>query len=108
MDYKPQNVICQNCKTQFTIEPEDFNFYEKIKVPPPTFCPGCRMIKRMAFRDYRVLYRRKSNKTHDIIFSIIPQESLLKVWERDIWWSDEWDILAYGKDYDFNKPFFLN
>ena len=106
MDYKPQNVICQNCKTQFTIEPEDFNFYEKIKVPPPTFCPGCRMIKRMAFRDYRVLYRRKSNKTHDIIFSIIPQESLLKVWERDIWWSDEWDSLAYGKDYDFNKPFF--
>lgn len=36
MEYKSENKICQNCKTQFTIEPEDFKFYEKIKVPPPT------------------------------------------------------------------------
>jgi len=27
--------ICQNCKTDFTIEPGDFVFYEKIKVPSP-------------------------------------------------------------------------
>ena len=33
---------CQNCKQDFTIEPDDFGFYEKIKVPPPTFCPLCR------------------------------------------------------------------
>ena len=39
MEYKSQNVIYQNCKKEFTIEPEDFNFYEKIKVPAPTFCP---------------------------------------------------------------------
>ena len=50
---------CQNCKKDFIIEPDDFSFYEKIKVPPPTFCPECRMIRRMAFRDYRVLYKRK-------------------------------------------------
>ncbi|MDI6602738.1 MAG: hypothetical protein QME57_01280 [Patescibacteria group bacterium] len=35
---------CQNCKKEFVIEPEDFLFYEKIKVPPPTWCPECRMI----------------------------------------------------------------
>jgi len=29
---------CQNCKKDFTIEPDDFAFYEKIKVPTPTFC----------------------------------------------------------------------
>ncbi len=28
---------CQNCKQNFTIESEDFVFYEKIDVPPPTF-----------------------------------------------------------------------
>ena len=33
------NKICQNCKQNFTIEPEDFTFYDKIKVPSPTFCP---------------------------------------------------------------------
>ena len=28
---------CQNCKNDFIIEPDDFAFYDKIKVPPPTF-----------------------------------------------------------------------
>ena len=52
---------CQNCKTDFAIEPEDFAFYEKIKVPPPTFCPECRLIRRSLFRNERVLYRKKDD-----------------------------------------------
>jgi len=37
---------CQNCKKEFEIEAEDFNFYKKIKVPPPTrpeiiYCEKC-------------------------------------------------------------------
>jgi hypothetical protein len=32
-----ETKICQNCKKNFIIEPDDFGFYEKIKVPPPTF-----------------------------------------------------------------------
>ncbi|HEY4527822.1 MAG TPA: hypothetical protein VJL09_02170 [Candidatus Paceibacterota bacterium] len=28
---------CQNCNNNFTIEPEDFKFYDKISVPPPTW-----------------------------------------------------------------------
>lgn len=36
MEYREENRICQNCKNDFIIEPEDFVFYEKIKVPPPT------------------------------------------------------------------------
>ncbi|KKQ03984.1 MAG: hypothetical protein US12_C0009G0014 [Parcubacteria group bacterium GW2011_GWA2_36_24] len=58
MEYKSQNVICQNCKKDFTIEPDDFGFYEKIKVPPPTWCPECRMIRRMLFRNERSLYKQ--------------------------------------------------
>lgn len=37
MEYKSETKICQNCKKDFTIDPEDFKFYEKIKVPSPTF-----------------------------------------------------------------------
>jgi RNA polymerase subunit RPABC4/transcription elongation factor Spt4 len=33
---------CQNCKKDFNIEPDDFSFYEKMKVPVPTWCPECR------------------------------------------------------------------
>ena len=27
MEHKAENRICQNCKQNFTIEPEDFSFY---------------------------------------------------------------------------------
>ena len=106
MEYKSETKQCQNCKNDFIIESDDFLFYEKIKVPAPTFCPECRMIRRMAFRDYRVLYKRKCDKTNKTIFSIIPQASLFKVWDRDIWWSDELECLDYGKEIDFAKNFF--
>ncbi|KKP33294.1 MAG: hypothetical protein A2312_01905 [Candidatus Staskawiczbacteria bacterium RIFOXYB2_FULL_32_9] len=97
---------CQNCKKDFTIEPDDFAFYEKIKVPVPTFCSECRMQRRLLFRSERFLYKRKSDFSGKEIFSMWPQESDTKVYENSVWFSDKWDALEHGKDYDFSKPFF--
>ncbi len=97
---------CQNCKNKFTIEPEDFEFYKKIDVPEPTFCPDCRAQRRMVFRNEMNLYKRKCDFSGKDIISMFPQNAPVKVYERDIWWSDKWDPMEYGKDYDFNKPFF--
>ncbi len=97
---------CQNCKKDFVIEPEDFDFYEKIKVPAPTFCPECRIVRRMTWRNERTLYHRKCDATgKDVITMFAPEQPLL-VYERDYWWSDKWDQLESGRDYDFSKPFF--
>lgn len=101
-----QAKTCQNCKTTFTIEPEDFQFYEKIQVPPPTWCPRCRAQRRMSWRNERFLFRRKDDHTGKEIFSMFPPASPLRVFERDFWISDDWDQLASGSDYDWSKPFF--
>ncbi len=97
---------CQNCKQSFVIEPDDFTFYEKIKVPPPTFCPECRMIRRMNFRNERSLYHRKCDATGKDIITMFAPEQPLVVYDHTYWWSDKWDQLASGRDYDFTKPFF--
>lgn len=97
---------CQNCKKDFTIEPEDFNFYEKIKVPSPTFCPECRMMRRMTWRNERTLHRNKCSQTSKSLVSCFSADSPFVVYERDIWWGDQWDPTEYGKKYDFTKPFF--
>ncbi|MBI2627326.1 hypothetical protein HYW72_00155 [Candidatus Nomurabacteria bacterium] len=97
---------CQNCKKDFVIEPEDFNFYEKIKVPPPTFCPKCRMQRRMAWRNERTLHRNKCAKTGKSLISCFSSDSPFVVYERDIWWGDTWNPTEYGVDYDFSKSFF--
>ncbi len=96
---------CQNCKQDFTIEPEDFNFYEKIKVPPPTFCPPCRTQRRWAFRNERGLYKRKCDFSGKEIFSMYSSDSPVKIYERDVWLSDKWDAMDYGKDIDWTRPF---
>lgn len=103
---KAENRICQNCKKDFTIEQEDFNFYEKIKVPPPTFCPDCRLQRRFTFRNERTLYKRKCDGGGKSIISVYSLDKPFKVYERDYYWSDAWDALSYGKDYDFSRNFF--
>ncbi len=97
---------CQNCKRDFAIEPEDFAFYEKMKVPPPTFCPECRMVRRMNWRNERSLYKNTCAATGKDIISMFSPEMNVVVYDRDYWWSDKWDQLASGRDYDFSKPFF--
>ncbi len=97
---------CQNCKKDFIIESEDFNFYEKIKVPPPTFCPECRMKRRFAWRNEHNLYKRKDDRTGQEIFSGFPQNAPIKVYDKEYWISDAFDALEYGRDYDFSQPFF--
>jgi hypothetical protein len=97
---------CQNCKKEFTIEPEDFVFYEKMKVPAPTFCPNCRFQRRIVFRNERKLCKVKDAFTGKEIFSLWPEEGGKKVVSQDEWYGDGWDPMDYGADYDFSKTFF--
>ncbi len=97
---------CQNCKQPFTIEPEDFTFYEKIKVPPPTWCWRCRAIRRMSFRNMTHLYPRICAATGKKIYTLMPPEAPMPVYNLEYWMSDAWDPLSYGHDYDFSRPFF--
>ena len=97
---------CQNCAQEFQVESEDFLFYEKMKVPPPTLCGHCRMVRRFSFRNEHILFRRKDSLTGKDIFSSFPPDVPLTVYERDFWWSDGWDPMATGREYDFSRSFF--
>ncbi len=101
-----ENRICQNCKQNFTIEPDDFAFYEKIKVPPPTFCPECRLKRRLTWRNERTLYRRSCDSCSEPILAAYHPNSPYTIFCSKCWWSDKWDPKSFGKDYDFSRPFF--
>ena len=101
-----ENKICQNCKQDFTIESEDFNFYEKIKVPPPTFCPDCRFQRRLMFRNNRVFYRRECALCNKSMLSVYNKNKSYTVFCRECWFGDKWNPLDYGNDYDFSRTFF--
>ncbi|MBI2623693.1 MAG: hypothetical protein HYW65_03940 [Candidatus Liptonbacteria bacterium] len=96
---------CQSCKQKFTIEPDDFAFYETIKVPPPTWCPRCRRLRRFAWTGYHILYKRPCD-TGEQLISIYHPDAPYTTYTQEKWWSDEWDSKSYGRVYDFSRPFF--
>ena len=103
---KVENRICQNCQQNFVIESDDFAFYEKIKVPAPTWCPGCRLIRRLAYRGERALYKDNCDKCGKNIVTIHAPDTPFTVYCSSCWWGDDWDATEYGKEYDFSRPFF--
>jgi hypothetical protein len=101
-----QSKSCKNCETSFEIYDEDITFYNKIKVPPPTHCPDCRQQRRWGFRNEFNLYKRKCDFSGQEMISLYSSDKPYKVYNEEIWWSDKWDPLDYGRDFDFSRPFF--
>src|SRR3989344_3385174 len=104
--HNSQTLVCQNCKNPFTIEPDDFAFYEKMKVPPPTWCPECRLIRRLTWRNEWQIFKKPDIHGKEI-FSGFHRDAPVKIMKVEEWYSDSWDPLATGREYDFSKPFFV-
>ncbi len=96
---------CQNCQKDFTIESDDFNYYEKIKVPPPTWCPECRMIRRFSCINGWSLFFRNCDKCGKRTLSMYPESQKITVYCQPCWWGDSWDGTEYAMDYDKSRPF---
>ncbi|MFA6251176.1 MAG: hypothetical protein WC603_00935 [Candidatus Paceibacterota bacterium] len=103
---KEETRVCQNCKNDFIIEPDDFSFYEKIKVPPPTFCPECRKQRRLIWLKGFRLYKRKCDLCGEEKISMYPPDSPYTIYCSDCWWSDKWNPEKYAMDYNPSRSFF--
>jgi hypothetical protein len=109
------NKVCKQCGLEFEVTDEDLKFLskiapvfggKKIEIPVPNICPSCRMQRNMAFRNQSSLYRRKCDKTGEEIISMYRSDAVFPVFSYDKWIEKDWDARDYGRDYDFNKPFF--
>ncbi len=107
--------ICRISGEPFEVTEEDLSFYNRISptiagktytIPPPTLAPSARRQRHMTFRNERTLYRRKCAKTGKAIVSIYAPEAPFPVFEPQSWFADDWDATAYGRDFDFSRPFF--
>lgn len=102
-----ENRTCQSCKKIFTIASEDFDFYEKIKAPSPTWCPECRSIRRMSWRNESSLYRHVCGSCKKPIITIYSPHYPRIIYCKECWVSDVWDPKTYGIDYQEDTPFFV-
>jgi hypothetical protein len=118
-----ETKVCKQCNSNFEITDKDLEFYDKISpsfpspdskesglkkflIPTPKLCPECRMKRRLSFRNERKLYRRKCDITGKNIISMYSPDKKFLVYDNDYWWSDNWNVMDYGRDFLFNKTFF--
>ncbi len=97
---------CQACKQSFPIEQDDLDFYEKMAVPAPTWCPPCRLARRLVWRNERNLSKRSCDLCKKDMLAVYGPDTAFPVYCPECWRGDGWDPLSYGRDYDFSKPFF--
>ncbi len=118
-----ENRTCKQCNAIFPITDKDMEFYKRVSpkfpsplgegsgvrsflIPPPTLCPDCRQQRRLVWHNERKLYKRKCDATGKEIISIYSQDKPYTVYHQDYWWSDKWDPMCYGKDFDLSRSFF--
>lgn len=97
---------CKNCQKDFTITNQDRQFYNKIEVPEPTWCPDCRELRRLVFRNERNYYKRNCDLCQKPIISVYDPARVKNVFCHHCWWGDGWDAKDYAREFDFNRPFF--
>ncbi|QQR54687.1 hypothetical protein IPG41_05880 [Candidatus Peregrinibacteria bacterium] len=101
----PITKICRVSGKEFLIDDYDQAFYAKMQVPLPTLCPEERMRRRLMWRNERKLYHRKCDLCQKEILSIYEDESI-QVYCPPCFYSDKWNALNYGRDFNFSRPFF--
>ncbi|MBU0647740.1 hypothetical protein KJ855_01015 [Patescibacteria group bacterium] len=109
------NKNCSRCSVDFVVTDEDREFLDKMEVdiggrkfelPLPNMCRDCRSKQRMTFRNTWALYRRKCDTTGQDMVSMFNPDCKYKIYHRDIWYSDVWDPMQYGREVDFSRSFF--
>ncbi|MBU0667491.1 hypothetical protein KJ951_02335 [Patescibacteria group bacterium] len=110
---------CQKCKTPFEVSTFEKDFLLKISpkigekqymIPEPQICPDCRLAERTVQRNEQNFYHNKSAISGKPLLALYapntPWGKEYKVYTKEEWNSDNWDGLDYGKNFDFNRPFF--
>ncbi|MBL4693983.1 hypothetical protein JKY72_01285 [Candidatus Gracilibacteria bacterium] len=79
---------------------------KKYSLPIPQEDYLQRQKKRLAFRNEKTLYKRKCDKCDKIAVGTYAPDAPFVVYCQDCFWGDDWNALDYGRDFDFERPFF--
>ncbi len=110
-----ENKTCRQCNSNFTVTDEDLAFINKISpefsgkkylIPSPTLCPDCRLRRRLAWRNVRYIYRRKSDLSGQDLISIFAPNNPFKTYHTKEINDPSFDPIVYGRNFDFSQNFF--
>ena len=106
----PHERVCMQCASSFLIESGDIELLKKLRVPPPTLCPRCRMQRRMSYRaNLKPVFYKKlcaaPGHTEQVI-TFYDEENQVPVCDDAYYMSDAYDGALFGQELDSSKSFF--
>ncbi|MEX2052502.1 MAG: hypothetical protein WD991_02300 [Candidatus Paceibacterota bacterium] len=106
MNTKTENKICVNCEKQFEINSGDLDLYQKVGLEIPEQCFFCRMKQYLAFSIFGKFRKGASSLSGESLITVLPERKTYPIYTSHEWWSDAWDPMAFGQEYDSERPFF--
>ncbi|KKU90955.1 MAG: hypothetical protein UY23_C0005G0051 [Candidatus Jorgensenbacteria bacterium GW2011_GWA1_48_11] len=100
--------ICRFSGEKFYVRPEDIGFYKKLKVPLPTIKTKERWRRRASYQNSYNLFWVKSAFSGKQVLAAYPPGTPHKIFEHQVWFSNEWDPFGYGRVWDESQDFFGN
>lgn len=97
---------CRFSGAKFYVRPEDIAFYRRIRVPLPTLSPYERTRRKLGFTNFFNLFHTKSAFSGKNIIAAYPSTTPHKIYEHEVWNSDQWDPFSFGVQYDDRRTFF--
>ncbi|QQR83285.1 hypothetical protein IPJ72_05805 [Candidatus Peregrinibacteria bacterium] len=97
---------CKNCQSSFTLNADDQRVLDKFKVPASKLCSNCRKQRLMAFRNEMNFHKTQCGLTGKPILTHFPPDRGYTIYSSEAFYGDQWDPCDFGRDIDFNRPFF--
>lgn len=100
------NKVCTSCNENFEITDKELLMYEKVNLVVPSICVQCRWKHHMAFWPFGKFRTGKSDLSGERLITILPENARYPIYTSKEWWSDAWDPMDYGQDYEAARSFF--
>lgn len=98
--------ICRVSGQPFQITPQEADLHALLQKPLPHTSPLERWKLQFGFLNALNLFPSKCALTGVPTMSMFAPDSGITAYASEAWWSDQWDALSYGRDYDPTRPFF--
>lgn len=79
---------CQICNEEFNLIPSEIEFYKKMDISFPVYCPDCRATQRFKLRNERKMYKRKCDSCSSPLITTYPVDSKYIVYCLDCYWKN--------------------
>ena len=101
-----KNRLCEHCGNEFTITDGELSLYKKNDIELPMQCFFCRIKLYLSFWMFGKFRKGKSDLSGEGLITVLPEKNRYPIYTLTEWYSDKWDAMDYGLEYDSNLPFF--